>query len=156
MTTLAERQQGEIMRRLGLMTVANGYLTDIGYSVHVERMEFDENDLMPLINVMMSAEESTETTGKRINIARTFRIEVWRNSDLVSLIAHLQQVKRAVMRNDARWSDSFADSTGQLGLLAYTGSESMQQESAGKTISGVTALFRVTCAEKVGDPSSTG
>jgi hypothetical protein len=150
--TIAERQQALLVLRLQEIRVANGYLSDMGANVHQERTTFDDADAFPLINVQFVGEAPKGDTGnsKKATIDRTFRVEIWRNSDSEGLLSHLQDVKRAAILRDR--FDRFEDADGSLGSLNYRGTEQVEQEVGGKLISGIGALFAITANETLGDP----
>ena len=80
--SIAERQQALLVARLQAIRVSNGYLCDMGDRVYEERAHFDESDEFPLLNVQMIGEAvDGDQFGERIQITRTWRVEVWRGVD---------------------------------------------------------------------------
>lgn len=151
MSSIAERQQAVLVARLQAITTGNGYLTGMGARVYEERAHFDESDTFPLLNVQMIGESvDGDQFGERIQISRTWRVEVWRSSADALAIALLQDVKRALMKRSSL--GNFEDSTGQLGALTYGGTESLVLEQDGHDINGLSATFSVKGPETWGDP----
>lgn len=146
--SIAERQQALIVARLQSILVSNGYLADM--AVYEERAHFDESDVFPLINVQMVGEIPDNQSGDRVTITRTWRIEVYRDSADEPAIALAQDVKRALM--GAGTGAALADDEGKLGLLVYGGTESIAAESDGRSLSGLSLTWSVTCPETWGEP----
>lgn len=150
--SIAERQQSLIVARLQMIRESNGYLVDLGANVCEERFNFDDADSFPLLNVQLVSEQPKGDTGnsRKVTIDRTFRVEIWRDSDAYRLIALLQDVKRAMCVRER--FDRFEDEQGSLGALNYRGTETIANERDGHAISGIAALFSVTANETLGDP----
>jgi hypothetical protein len=152
--SIAERQQALLVARLQAIRVSNGYLCDMGARVYEERAHFDEADTFPLLNVQMTAETvDGDQFGERIQVERTWRVEVWRSTADDLAIALLQDVKRALM--DRGSLGNFADDDGKLGALTYGGTESLALEQDGHDINGLSALFSVKGPETWGEPRAT-
>ena len=118
--SIAERQQALLVARLQAILVNNGYLSDMGARVYEERAHFDESDEFPLLNVQMVSETPDgDQFGERIQITRTWRVEVWRGVDDDLALALLQDVKRALM--DRGSLGNFDDEDCKLGALTYGG-----------------------------------
>lgn len=149
--SIAERQQALLVARLQAIRVSNGYLCDMGARVYEERAHFDEADVFPLLNVQMTGEvPDGDQFGERIQISRTWRVEIYRKSDDDLMIALLQDVKRALMNR--RSLGNFQDERGQLGALTYGGTESLVLEQDGHDINGLSALFSVKGPETWCEP----
>ena len=146
--SIAERQQALIVARLESIRVSNGYLADM--VVYQERAHFDESDVFPLINVQTPTEVPDSQSGDRVTITRTWRIEIWRNDESESGTALCQDVKRALMVS--RTGGALEDEDGKLGLLVYGGTESIADESGGRSLSGMLLTWSVTCPETWGEP----
>jgi len=155
--SIAERQQALLIARLQAIRVSNGYLCDMGARVFEERAHFDEADVFPLLNVQMTEETPDgDQFGERIQITRTWRVEVWRKSSDYLALALLQDVKRALM--DRGSLGNFSDgpgSAGNLGALTYGGTESLVLEQDGHDINGLSALFSVKGPETWGEPRTS-
>jgi len=149
--SIAERQQALLVARLQAILVSNGYLSDMGARVYEERAHFDESDEFPLLNVQMVSETPDgDQFGERIQILRTWRVEVWRGVDDDLALALLQDVKRALM--DRGSLGNFEDEDGKLGALTYGGTEPLAIEQDGHGITGLSATFSVKCPETWGEP----
>ena len=149
--SIAERQQALLVARLQAILVNNGYLSDMGARVYEERAHFDESDEFPLLNVQMVSETPDgDQFGERIQILRTWRVEIYRSSDDELVIALLQDVKRALM--DRGSLGNFQDEDGKLGALTYGGTEALAIEQDGHGITGLSATFSVKCPETWGEP----
>jgi len=149
--SIAERQQALLVARLEAIRVSNGYLADMGARVYEERAHFDESDEFPLLNVQMVSETPDgDQFGERIQILRTWRVEIYRSSDDELVIALLQDVKRALM--DRGSLGNFQDEDGKLGALTYGGTEALVLEQSGHDINGISALFSVKGPETWGEP----
>ena len=146
--SIAERQQALIVARLQSIRVSNGYLADM--AVYEERSHFDEADTFPLINVQMVGEAADSQSGGRVTITRTWRVEIWRDDESEPAIALCQDVKRALM--GAETGGALSDEDGKLGLLVYSGTESIAAESDGRSLSGLSLTWSVTCPETWGEP----
>ena len=147
--SIAERQQALIVARLQSIRVSNGYLADM--AVYEERAHFDESDTFPLVNVQMVGEVvNGNQSGDYITIDRTWRVEIWRDDESEPAIALCQDVKRALM--GARTGGALADEDGKLGLLVYGGTGSIADETDGRSLSGLSLTWSVTCPETWGEP----
>ena len=148
--SIAERQQALIVARLESIRVSNGYLADM--AVYQERAHFEDADVFPLINVQMVGEVPNKATGDRVEITRTWRVEIWRDDESEPAIALCQDVKRALMTHGSR--AGLMDEDGKLGLLVYGGTEAIAAESDGRSLSGLALTWSVTCPETWGEPRS--
>lgn len=149
--SIAERQQALLVARLEAIRVSNGYLTDMGARVHEERAHFDEADTFPLLNVQMVGEvPDGDQFGERIQITRTWRVEIYRSVDDELALALLQDVKRALM--DRGSLGNFEDEDGKLGAMTYGGTETITIEQEGRSVTGLAALFSVKGPETWGEP----
>mgnify|MGYP000638584169 FL=1 len=152
--TIAERQQALLVSRLQEIRVANGYLSDMGANVHQERTTFDDAENLPLLNVQFVSETGEGNYGsERVQINRTFRVEIYRGGTGERMVAHLQDVKRAVMSYASR--RKFADDDGSVGELTYIGTDAVTADIDGEKVSGIAALFRIFCPETWGDPRTS-
>lgn len=149
--SIAERQQALLVARLQAILISNGYLADMGARVYEERAHFDEEDTFPLLNVQMVSETPDgDQFGERIQITRTWRVEIWRSVVDDLALALLQDVKRALM--DRGSLGNFEDEEGKLGALTYGGTESLAIEQDGHGINGLSATFSVRGPETWGEP----
>lgn len=153
--TIAERQQALLVSRLQEIRVANGYLSDMGANVHQERTTFDDAETFPLLNVQFVGEEPAggEFGSERVDINRTFSVEIYRGGEGERMVAHLQDVKRAVMSYASR--RKFVDDDGSVGKLTYVGTDSVTADIDGEKVSGIAAMFRIFCPETWGEPRTS-
>jgi len=133
----------EIETRLKRITVANGYLTDIGAAVHMGRIAIDDT-MVPCSSVIEGDDQVTNSSGRSslAKIGQEYALVGYAecHPDRPNDTAHkvIRDLKRAIFMTDGRQNSDFG---GRVDRIDYRGRNiGPRADGAGK----VMALIEIT------------
>lgn len=138
----------EVKRRLGTITVANGYRTDIGLKLFVSRSMVPSEKQMPCVQIMEGAEIADDQANGETLTSKPFQIcgfEIWKTddendaADLMGDIAH--DIKRAIFRDGSKW-----DREHMVNKIEYIGTNKDPRVGGSKAVE-TQVVFRVLFVE---------
>lgn len=101
----AEGVSDEVLRRLSLCTVANGYETDVGASVFRGRRVIDD-DMIPCSVILEGEDRVLEQAGLRVDLEQHYLLYAYVACDPahpnVAAHAALRDLKRAMFTSDGK------------------------------------------------------
>lgn len=156
MSTICERVQAVILSRLQGILTASGYASNMGQQVDRERMEMDESETFPRLNLQFVSKTpqggSVDFGSMRNQFLVTWRVEIWRKSSSPEMLALIGDVERAVLVADS--FGGVSDGSGKLAALGYGGTEQIAPPQDGQGVGGVAVTFTAKVIETWGSPSS--
>lgn len=148
--TLREIIIRDIMARIAVITVANGYKTDCGANVERVRKTL-EHSALPAAVVWPGSEKAEQRYGETIN-TMSVRIEgiAAFGSENPSVVSEriLGDLKQCIL------SRTWARSPDYIDRIVYTGGGADEYPDDGMVSVGASANFDITYTEKIGDPYS--
>jgi hypothetical protein len=162
---IGERVMIAIIEQLQTISVANGYYTELGASIYRARRAFDDEEL-PAASVFEDSEVpnagGVSGTDDSFQASHGVRVELSTWSDRAHTGAWLSAARADVKRCLMGWAKGFLggdekvgvrDAVGQIGILAYFGSDIVLQPD-GAVTEAVDLRFTVQYPEGYGDPTS--
>jgi hypothetical protein len=140
----------EIKTRLQTILVSNGYITNAGQNVFIDRSAFDERETKPFINIDENEdsliEESYHVPGAKLKLSLPISIEAFNSCNPLNPSSKGHELLGDIKK--CLWSNSWSSN---IAKFQYQNS-TIQQHENGSGLVSVSVNAEIIYVETIGDP----